>query len=121
MFVIINGNKNYLPFAIPSAPGYGIPTAQSPTCTSLYSDQATAVSRLGSAGLQPLIFYSNVDTIWKGDGSLHWAWSWSSLFVTYFGRTGTLMGLFRYQQDAQKYAAALGAGYTTAACSLSAN
>jgi hypothetical protein len=122
MFVVINGNKNYLPFCTPTAPGYGQPAQ----CTSIYSDQATAAARLGSGNLMQLYFMSNPNTIFVVPGGGYagapqWPWSFNNLFVVYYGRSGTLMGLFRNQLDAQKYATALGAGYTTAACSLSVN
>ena len=44
MFVVINGNKNYLPFCTPTAPGYGQPAQ----CTSM-SDTAETKRLLGYA------------------------------------------------------------------------
>ena len=53
-------------------------------------------------------------------GAPGYVWPWVC-FVTDYSGNGMIAGLFTTQLAAQQYAAKLGAGYITAACTVSVN
>jgi hypothetical protein len=120
MYVVINGSKNYLPFGLSGAPGYGCAPGQLfPVAGQVYSTQAAATAQLGAGNVLPLVFLTPGNLALASQISTCWAWA-EPCYVVYFSHNGTIMGLFTTQLAAQKYATALGTGYTTASCSLSA-
>ena len=123
MFVIINGRKNNLPFAINGVPGYGRPGAISypDHVGRLYGDYANACNALGPGGVLPLQFEPEyTEQICIYGTQTPWPWPWSGCWVVYYSKNGCLMALFTTQLAAQQFAAKLGSGYVTALCNLSA-
>ena len=120
MYVVINGSKNYLPFGLSGTPGYGCaPSPLAGLAGQVYSSQAAATAQLGAGNVLPLVFLTPADLALATQTGTRWPWA-EPCYVVYFSHNGTIMGLFTTQLAAQKYATALGTGYTTASCSLSA-
>ena len=120
MYVVINGNKNNLPFGILGAPGYGCPPNPGGGVPGqVYASQSAATAQLGAGNVLPLLFVSPGQVALSTQTSTYWLWA-EPCYVVYFSHNGTIMGLFTTQVAAQQYMAKLGTGYTTASCTLSA-
>ena len=113
---IVNGAKNALPFGTPAIPGYG---TRGVTNNKMYASHAAAEAQMGAGNSLPTMFGNGNDQISQYPSGPQSYCSWATQYAVYYSRSGTLLGLFSSQSDAQSYCNTLGAGYVVHACTLS--
>ena len=112
---IVNGAKNSLSFGTDAAPGYGQLGGGA-----VYATHDAAEGQLGAGQAIPLKFnWQNQQQQYPAGSTATFPWG---CMAVYFSRSGTLMALFGGTFSgpmAAAYAAKLGAGYVSHACTLS--